>query len=127
MSDLNAKYNLIVWADVAVLDLDRAIDFYSKVLNKKFEKKEMGEMSFAVSEHDQGNGICLVVDPTNVTDNGPLMYFNAGDRIEVATELAVELGGSINQPVTPIGPYGFRSIIIDSEGNRIGLHAAPKV
>jgi predicted enzyme related to lactoylglutathione lyase len=126
MMDFNAKHNLIVWADVPVIDLDRAIDFYSKVLNKKFEKKEMGGMSFAVSEHDQGNGICLVVDPTNVTDNGPLMYFNVGDRIKAATALAVKLSGSIQQPVTSIGSYGFRSVIIDSEGNRIGLHAASK-
>jgi len=123
MSDYNAENNLIVWADVAVIDLDRAIEFYSKVLNKQFEKKTMGEVTFAVSEHDKGNGICLIIDPEHVSNDGPLLYFNVGSRIEEATNVAVDLGGSINQPVTPIGPYGFRSIIIDSEGNRIGLHA----
>ena len=26
-------------------------------------------------------------------------------------------------PIHPIGPHGFRAIILDSEGNRIALHS----
>lgn len=123
MSDFNAEHNLIVWSDIAVIDLERAVEFYSKVLDKKFDIKTFGETTFAVSEHDQGNGICLVLDPENVSNHGPLLYFNVGSRIEAATDLVIELGGIIDQPVTPIGEYGKRSVVVDSEGNRIGLHA----
>jgi len=27
------------------------------------------------------------------------------------------------QPKHPIGPYGFRAVVLDSEGNRIALHS----
>jgi predicted enzyme related to lactoylglutathione lyase len=123
MSDFNAEHNLIVWSDIAVMDLERAVNFYSQVLDKKFEIKTVEDNGFAVSEHDQGNGVCLVLDPENVSNHGPLLYFNVGSRIEAATDLVLELGGTIDQPVTPIGEYGFRSVVLDSEGNRIGLHA----
>jgi len=32
-------------------------------------------------------------------------------------------GGQIVQDIHPIGPHGFRAILIDSEGNRIALHS----
>jgi predicted enzyme related to lactoylglutathione lyase len=32
-------------------------------------------------------------------------------------------GGKIVEPKHPIGPFGFRAVIIDSEGNRVALHS----
>jgi len=32
-------------------------------------------------------------------------------------------GGKIVEPRHQIGPYGFRAVVIDSEGNRIALHS----
>jgi len=34
------------------------------------------------------------------------------------------LGGRIVEPPRSMGPHGFRAIVVDSEGNRIALHAA---
>jgi len=43
--------------------------------------------------------------------------------LEEAVALVEANGGKIVQPVHPIGPYGFRAIVLDSEGNRIALHS----
>jgi len=32
-------------------------------------------------------------------------------------------GGKILIPKHPIGPYGFRAVVLDSEGNRVALHS----
>ena len=32
-------------------------------------------------------------------------------------------GGEVMQPKHQIGPYGYRAVVIDSEGNRIALHS----
>ena len=32
-------------------------------------------------------------------------------------------GGKVLQPRHAVGPYGFRALVLDSEGNRIALHS----
>ncbi len=38
-------------------------------------------------------------------------------------EAASKNGGKIIEPKKQIGPYGFRAIILDSEGNKMALHS----
>ena len=35
-----------------------------------------------------------------------------------------KLGGSVLQDAHPLGPHGWRAVVIDCEGNRIALHAS---
>jgi uncharacterized protein len=124
MSELNSVHNRAVWFDIPVRDLDRAAAFYAGVLSIKVEKVDAGPMTFCVLEHDQGNGGCLVKQDAEVASNaGILVYMNADGRIREAVRKAVALGGKIVQDTHPIGPHGFRAIVLDSEGNRIALHS----
>jgi predicted enzyme related to lactoylglutathione lyase len=34
-----------------------------------------------------------------------------------------KLGGTIHREKMSIGPYGFISLVVDTEGNMIGLHS----
>ena len=80
---------------------------------------------------DQVNGIGGAVahsgsfhKPT-LTD-GPLIYLNGNPDLQQVLDRVVAAGGSIMVPKTEISPeYGFMAVIIDSEGNRIGLHSIP--
>ena len=53
---------------------------------------------------------------------GTLVYFGSEDcaleqgRVEQA-------GGKIHQPKFSIGPFGFCSLFVDTEGNVVGLHS----
>ena len=124
MSDLNAKHNRAVWFDIPVIDLDRSVAFYAAVLGVGVSKEKFGDVEFAVIDHSEGNGGCLVPhSEVAVSDNGILLYLNANGRIHDAVAQTETLGGSVVEPIHSIGPHGFRAIITDSEGNRLALHS----
>ncbi|TKB47358.1 VOC family protein [Ferrimonas sediminicola] len=124
MSDFNTIYNRAVWFDIPVANLDRAAAFYSKVLGIGVTLDEVEGRRFAVLEHELGNGGCLVVDEIRVSSQqGILIYLNVDGRIGEAVEQVTNMGGTVLQGVHSLGPYGFRALILDSEGNCLALHA----
>jgi predicted enzyme related to lactoylglutathione lyase len=123
VSDPNQAINRIVWADIPVADLDRAAAFYAAVLAIQVPKETFGAESFCVLEHQDGSGGCLVINPAEVSATGMLVYFNVQGRIQAAAAEVEARGGRILIPIHPIGPHGFRTVILDSEGNRLALHS----
>lgn len=123
MSDFNSKHNRAVWFDVPVADLDRATAFYAAVLAIRVTKQAAGDFKFSVLDHQEGNGGCLVLNPAEVGKIGVMIYLNADGRIREAVQEVDRLGGEVLQDVHPIGPHGFRAVVLDSEGNRIALHS----
>ena len=125
MSDVNSKINRAVWFDISVSDLNRAIEFYRAVLAIEVAKESFGETEFAVFDHQDGNGGCLVVNSDAVGTGGVMLYLNVDGRIREAVSRVVESGGSVIQDVHAIGPHGFRAIIQDCEGNELALLCIP--
>ena len=124
MSDLNSQHNRVVWVDIPVKDLDRAIPFYAAVLGMKVHKEQYPGGEFAVLDHEQGNGGCLVKNEAEVSATaGILVYLNVNGRIRAAVAEVEKGGGKILQPTHSIGPHGFRAVVVDCEGNRIALHS----
>lgn len=123
MSDLNSLQNRFVWVDIPVANLDRAQKFYAAVLGIAVHKEQFGDVSFCVLDHEDGNGGCLVENAADVSKTGPLVYLNVDKRIQDAVAKVQANGGSVITPVHPIGPHGYRAIVIDSEGNRVALHS----
>ena len=117
--------NHIVWVDIPVLNLDRAIRFYSAVIGAQVEKQEYPGMAIGSFPHKDGeaSGCLYLSDSVKPSADGPLVYLNVHGRIDEALEAVVAIGGTVLQPKESIGPYGFRAIILDSEGNRIALHS----
>lgn len=117
--------NSVVWFDIPVVDLDRAIRFYSAVLGAAVKKEEFPGMAMGVLPHE-GNDVggCLVTKADErPADHGPLLYLNAQGRLDQAVAAVEPNGGKVLQPKHSIGPYGFRAVILDSEGNRLALHS----
>jgi predicted enzyme related to lactoylglutathione lyase len=117
--------NQVVWVDIPVKDLDRAIKFYSAVLGARVKKEEMPDMSMGILPHEEGEvGGCLFKSETDEpSTKGPLLYLNANGRLDEAIAAVEKNGGKIVQAKHQIGPYGYRAIVIDSEGNRVALHS----
>lgn len=116
----------VVWFDIPATDLDRAMVFYGQVLKVDLDRQDFPGYSMAILPHtDETPGGCLFLsaEPVSPCPNGPLMYFNVSGRLEEAAGLVEQLGGKILIPPHPIGPYGHRAVVQDSEGNRIALHS----
>lgn len=125
MSAWNSQNNRAVWFDIPVADLERASTFYGAVLGLAVHPQEFGPTRFAVIDHGDGNGGCLVVDDSAITSTGGiLVYLNAEGRIRDAEAQVIAHGGRVIEPIHPIGPHGFRAIVVDSEGNRVALHSS---
>ena len=123
MADFNTTHNLVVWFDLPVHDLDRAIAFYEAVLATSITKEHADDREFGVFAHGPGNGGCLVPGTGETADEGALIYLNADGRLREALERVTVQGGTVKQNTHPIGPLGFRAIITDTEGNCVALHS----
>ena len=123
MSDFNSQHNRVVWIDIPVVDLDRATAFYAAMLNIGVHQQQFDQFKFSVLDHQEGNGGCLVPMANDISDKGIIVYLNADGRIRDADAKAEQFGGKIIEPIHSIGPHGFRSLLIDSEGNRVALHS----
>ncbi len=117
--------NTFVWCDIPVNDLDRAMKFYGAVLGQPIQKQTFGEMSFGLLPHagESASGCLVKSDEVQPSANWPLIYLNCEGRLDAAVGEAEKNGGKILQPKHQIGPYGFRAVVLDSEGNRIALHS----
>jgi uncharacterized protein len=59
--------------------------------------------------------------------DGPLLYLNGNPDVQLVLDKVVPAGGTVMVPKTAISPeYGFMAVIVDTEGNRIGLHSIPQ-
>jgi predicted enzyme related to lactoylglutathione lyase len=118
----------VVWFDIPVKELDRAVRFYSTVLGGEVKKEDFNGFKFAVLPHKDGEvSGCLTPGcegkGASPSKDGALLYFNCQGRLDQAIAAVEPGGGKVLEAKQPIGPYGFRSVVLDSEGNRIALHS----
>lgn len=116
----------VTWFDIPVLDLDRAIRFYSAVLGGTIAREAHGGTAIGVLPHrdDEVSG-CLHPAKTNrPSEHGPLLYLNVDGRLDAAIAAVTAHGGKVLHAKHAIGKYGTRAIILDSEGNRLALHSS---
>jgi predicted enzyme related to lactoylglutathione lyase len=121
----------LCWTDIPVINLDRAIKFYSAVLGREVKRMAEGGMEYGLLPHEEQNASgCLVVrgDSGGVDNvpspNGPLIYLSVDGRLDKAVAAVRANGGNVLHERQQIGPHGFRAVVMDSEGNRIALHSS---
>jgi predicted enzyme related to lactoylglutathione lyase len=77
--------NQIVWCDIPVLDLERAVKFYSAVLGTQVKKEQFpGGVTIGILPHGDGEvGGCLFAsEEDKPSDKGVLIYLNANGRLD---------------------------------------------
>ena len=117
--------NTFCWIDIPVIDLDRAIQFYSMILGESVQKIAEHGFEFGLLPHTEDNvsGCLCVMDDRKPSQDGPLVYLNMEGRIDNAVEAVNKLGGKVLKEKEQIGPYGHRAIILDTEGNAVALYS----
>jgi predicted enzyme related to lactoylglutathione lyase len=122
--------NPVGWFEIYVNDMARAKAFYQGMLGVTLTRLESpdGDSSlemWAFPMHDGSYGASgtLAKMPGMVAGgNSTLVYFSCTDCAVEAARVA-QHGGRLEQPKTSLGPYGFMALVVDTEGNRIGLHS----
>ena len=118
--------NSVCWVDIPVLDLDRAIRFYSAVLAAAVHKESAPGMEFGLLPHTQTSMIAghdVAGEHNQPSMLGPLVYLSVDGRMDAALAAVEAGGGTVMTGRHSIGPHGFRAIVKDTEGNRIALHS----
>lgn len=119
----------INWFEIPVADLTRAMKFYETMTGTPVRREAFGAPGeeMAVFEVDTQEGVsgCLLFSPdAKPAQNGTTVYLNAAPSIDAWLERVVPAGGRILTPKTALPPgMGFFAHVLDSEGNRVGLHA----
>ncbi len=117
--------NPIKWLEIATLDLERAKTFYEKVFKLELEFIEMPDSKmymFGLPDKIGSSGALVISDDNKPNTDGTIVYFES-DNIDKILELTEEFDGTVHIPKTDIGEFGFFAQLIDSEGNRIGVHS----
>ena len=117
--------NSVSYFEIPVLEMSRAIAFYSSTFGLTFERTRIdgNEMALFPSEPMQegATGALAKGDSYTPSRHGARLYFSISD-IDDTIRRAVDAGGKLIYPKTDTGDYGFVAEFEDSEGNCIALH-----
>lgn len=116
----------INWFELPVTDLARATKFYETVLATKLKPEVFNGVPNAMFPTNQGVGGALVKDPRRKPlGDGALIYLNADGMLDACLARVEQAGGKVLLPKTHIGDPGHIALVLDTEGNQVGLHAGP--
>ncbi|WP_163338309.1 VOC family protein [Desulfopila sp. IMCC35008] len=120
------KTNPVVWFEIYVQDMPRAKSFYEKMLNLELTElpnEGMEMFTFPMLEDGPGAmGALAKMEGCPSGGNSTQVYF-ACDDCAVEAARAKEHGGQILKEKFSIGEHGFIAMVIDPDGNVIGLHS----
>ena len=123
-NSMTNKSNPVVYFEIPVTDIDRAIKFYKAVFSFDFEKKNIDNNEMALFPFvDENSGISGALAKGEIykpTKEGVVIYFKT-ENIDQTLKLATSHGGQILYPKTDNG-IGLVAEFEDTEGNRIALH-----
>ena len=123
--------NAISWFEIPATDLARAQKFYEAIFGVSLIPLDLPNIKMRMFPLEDmmgvGGALCDSggFHKPSATD-GPLIYLNANPDLQLVLDRIENAGGKIMVPKTEISPeYGYMAVLIDTEGNRIGLHSVP--
>lgn len=118
--------NFISLFEIPATDVPRAIQFYETLLDIKIEKMDMPGMEMGIFpyENQAVPGVIMKDGDLKPSADGVTLYLNAGDDLQPMLDKVEAQGGQIISPKTAhADESGFFALILDSEGNKIGLNS----
>ena len=112
--------------EIPVTDMSRAIAFYQDILDIRIEKYEMPDMQIGAfpSDGQSVQGVLMKSQDHKPSANGVTIYLDGGDDLQIILDRVERIGGNIIMPKTQhADESGYFALLMDTEGNRIGLHS----
>ena len=123
-----AHRNVINWFEIPVSNLDRAQKFYETLLGTAIRRETMDPGSelgvFTCDEPGVGGALMAGANAPRLSDSGTLVYLDAGASLDAVLGRVEAARGRIITPKVQLpGDMGCFAHIVDTKGNRVGLHA----
>lgn len=118
--------NLISIVEIPTIDFSRAVTFYQAILDISIEEIDMDGVQMGLFPNDgETVSVALIFGSEyKPSSDGTIVYLNAGDNLQIVLDKIEVNGGKVIVPKTEISPeMGFYSMLIDTEGNKLGLHS----
>lgn len=126
---MDSKSNALNWFEIPATDIERAGKFYGEIFGVEMSPMhDMMGMKMVMFPTDMesgkvGGGIA-VSDMHKPSAEGTIVYLNANPSVNGVLNKVEKAGGKVAMPTMQISPeIGFMAFFIDTEGNKIGLHA----
>jgi uncharacterized protein len=122
------KGNPAVWFEIYVQDMDRAKRFYETVFQVTLNPltpplPDLEMWAFPSDMEGFGcSGSLVRAKGVPSGGNSTLVYFHCED-CAVEEARAAAAGAVVERSKMSIGQFGFVSLVLDTEGNRVGLHS----
>jgi predicted enzyme related to lactoylglutathione lyase len=121
---MTKKSNPVVYFEIPVANIDRAIKFYKAVFHFDFDQENIDNNEMALFPFvDENSGISGALAKGEIykpTKDGVVIYFKT-ENIDETLKLAISNGGQILYSKTDNG-IGLVAEFEDTEGNRIALY-----
>lgn len=118
--------NPVSWFEIYVENMERAKAFYESVFGVELTKLEGTEYemwAFPMYPESLGAPGALIKIPGYSSGaNSTVVYFHCDD-CSAEVEKAGKAGGKVEMEKKSVGQYGFIALVVDTEGNIIGLHS----
>jgi predicted enzyme related to lactoylglutathione lyase len=125
---MDKNSNSVNWFEIPAVDMDRAQKFYETIFDMKMQPLPMPEFKMVAFPMEMGNGkvhgALIQHEMYTPMANGVTLYLNADPDIQAVIDRIEPAGGEIVIPKTQISEeVGYMAFFMDSEGNRMALHA----
>lgn len=113
------------WFEIPATDIHRAKKFYESIFQMDIHLVDFGGLKMGIFPHKEvGAAICQHESYQPSATHGVLVNLNANPDLQQVLDRVEAAGGRILRPKTQISPeHGYMALIIDSEGNRMGLNS----
>ncbi|HKO12199.1 MAG TPA: VOC family protein [Acidobacteriaceae bacterium] len=115
----------ITWFEIPATNFARAVRFYETIFATPL-RHESAWPNLAIFPYQRPgvSGAVAYGEGHRPSGDGVVIYLNCDGRFDDVLGRVEAAGGSIVEPKSHIPNVGWVAQIRDSEGNRIGLHAA---
>ncbi|HET7347655.1 MAG TPA: VOC family protein [Acidobacteriaceae bacterium] len=115
----------ITWFEIPATNFARAVRFYETIFASPL-RHESAWPNLAIFPYQRPgvSGAVAYGEGHRPSGDGVVIYLNCDGRFDDVLGRVESAGGSIVEPKSHIPSVGWVAQIRDSEGNRIGLHAA---
>jgi uncharacterized protein len=114
----------VTWFEIPAADLTRAKRFYETILDVPLHAENFAGSDIAIFPSQESGVKGCLLTTTHPSPHGTMVYLGVVGGLDRALERVPAAGGRVDTPKQELpNGIGFIAHVIDSEGNRVGLHA----